>query len=77
MRKLGSRRFNTNVSKPKGFKGTRLRRGKVMELKMIEQEAPVEFNMRKIRDIAQRTMKEKGLTENDVRKTLGVKRYEK
>lgn len=33
--------------------------------------------MSDIRKIAQKAMKEKGLTLNDVKKTLGIKRYEK
>lgn len=31
----------------------------------------------KIRDMTQKTIKAKGLTESDIRKSLGIKRYEK
>ena len=33
--------------------------------------------MAKIREIAQRAIKKKGLTDKEIRKTLGIKRYER
>lgn len=42
------------------------------------EESNIKLNcMREIRRMAQEVMREKGLTERDMRRTLGIKRYEK